>query len=64
MKCIKCSLEWNVSEKRDPNEPYICPHCEQKILNVKTKGKKHRCSKGKDKLTKVLLRNKSKFNCL
>ena len=53
MKCIKCGLEWNVSEKRDPNEPYICPYCEQKILNVKTKGKKHRCGKGKDKLTKV-----------
>ena len=45
MKCIKCNLEWNVSEKRDPDEPYICPHCEQKILNVKTKGKKHRHSK-------------------
>ena len=40
MKCIKCHLEWNVSEKRDLNKPYICPHCEQKILNVKTKGKK------------------------
>ena len=64
MKCTKCNLEWNVSEKRDINEPYICPHCEQKILNVKTKGKKHRCSKGYDRLTKVLLRNKSKFNCL
>ena len=64
MKCIKCDLEWNVSEKRDLNKPYTCPHCEQKILNVKTKGKKHRCSKGYDRLTKVLLRNKSKFNCL
>ena len=64
IKCIKCNLEWNVSEKRDPDEPYICPYCEQKILNVKTKGKKHRCSKGDDRLTKVLLRNKSKFNCL
>ena len=64
MKCIKCNLEWNVSEKRDLNKPDICPHCEQKILNVKTKGKEHRCSKGGDRLTKVLLRNKSKFNCL
>ena len=57
-------MEWNVSEKRDSDKPYICPCCEQKILNVKTKGKKHRCSKGDDRLTKVLLRNKSKFNCL
>ena len=64
MKCIKCNLEWNVYEKRDINETYICPHCEQNILNVKTKCKKHRCSKGDDRLTKVLLRNKSKFNCL
>ena len=64
MKCIKCDLEWNVSEKRDLNKRDICPHCGQKILNVKTKGKKHRCSKDDNRLTKVLLRNKSKFNCL
>ena len=64
MKCIKCGLEWNVSVERNPNKPYICLCCEQKILNVKTKGKKHRFSKGDDRLTKVLLRNKSKFNCL
>ena len=64
IKCIKCGLKWNVSEKVDLKELYICPYCEQKILNVKTKGKKHRCSKGSDRLTKVLLRNKSKFNCL
>ena len=64
MKGIEGGLEWNVCEERDPDEPYICPYCEQKIMNVKTKGKEHRCSKDGDRLTKVLLRNKSKFNCL
>ena len=64
MKCIKCNLEWNVSEKRDSNKPYVCPCCEQKNMNVKTKGKKHRYSKSVDRLTKVLLRNKSKFSYL
>ena len=63
-KCTKCRLDWNISIKTDLTKPYVCPYCEQKILNVKTKGKKHRCSKGDDRLTKVLLRNKSKFNCL
>ena len=64
VKCIKCNLEWNVSVKRDLNKPYICPSCAQKIMNVKTQGKKHRYSKGSDRLTKVLLRNKSKFSYL
>ena len=64
IKCIKCDVEWNISTKTDLSKPYVCPYCEQKILNVKTKGKKHRFSKGDDRLTKVLLRNKSKFNCL
>ena len=63
-KCTKCRLDWNISIKTDLSKPYVCPYCEQKILNVKTKGKKHRCSKSDDRLTKVLLRNKSKFNCL
>ena len=63
-KCTKCRLDWNISIKTDLSKPYVCPYCEQKILNVKTKGKKHRHSKGDDRLTKVLLRNKSKFNCL
>ena len=63
-KCTKCRLDWNISIKTDLSKPYVCPYCEQKILNVKTKGKKHRCSKDDDRLTKVLLRNKSKFNCL
>ena len=64
IKCIKCGLKWNVSEKIDLKELYICPYCEHKILNAKTKCKKHTCSKGSNSLTKVLLRNKSKFNCL
>ena len=63
-KCTKCRLDWNISIKTDLSKPYVCPYCEQKIPNVKTKGKEHRCSKGDDRLTKVLLRNKSKFNCL
>lgn len=62
MKCIKCGLEWNVSVKRNPDEPYICPYCEQEIVNMKAKSKKHSHSKSNDRLTKVLLRNKSKFN--
>ena len=62
-KCTKCRLDWNISIKTDLTKPYVCPYCEQKILNVKTKGKEHRCSKDDNRLTKVLLRNKSKFNC-
>ena len=54
IKCIKCNLEWNISTKTDLSKPYICPYCEQKILNVKAKGKEHRCSKGGGRLTKVL----------
>ena len=64
IKCIKCGLKWNVFEKVDLKELYICLYCEQKILDVKTKDEKHRYRKGSDRLTKVLLRNKSKFNCL
>ena len=62
MKCIKCGLEWNVSVKRNPDKPYICPYCEQEIINMKAKSKKHSHGKSNDRLTKVLLRNKSKFN--
>ena len=63
-KCTKCRLDWNISIKTDLSKPYVCPYCEQKILNAKTKGEKHRCIKGGDRVTKVLLRNKSKFTCL
>lgn len=58
-KCDICGINWNVSNKKDLNLPFICPHCESKGLKLPVKPIVK--SQRDGKVSKVLLKNKTKF---